>query len=283
MDLVFTAGWDSFDKRVAAQEFLPLDSLLASEGAALKTAIDPAYLQASSRGGEVYAVPAQQLLAPSAGVLINKALAAKYHIDESKIKSLQDLDAVMQAVKKKSNRALKVAGTLEDMIRLTYREQVGEDSSTNIAVLVPNGGTKVVNAYTTPAMRSMFAIFARWKTERYLWEYDTSNMFTSQSLAIQQQTFAVVKPALDYQSVNFLGGTSGPWDAIRFTAPYLNKKKLDGRNDRDLGDFRTSRHGDAGALAALYRQGINSAARLGRGGCPLSKDRTRDNQTPSAL
>lgn len=101
VDILFTASWNGYAKNVAKSAYLDLGSLLDQYGQGIKDSLDPAFLDGSKIGGKNYAIPTNKELASSGGIVYRKDIADELVIDMSKVKKIEDLDAVYKIVKEK--------------------------------------------------------------------------------------------------------------------------------------------------------------------------------------
>lgn len=101
VDVLFTASWNGYAKNVAKGAYLDLGPLLDKYGQGIKDSLDPAFLDGSKIGGKNYGVPTNKELASSGGIVYRKDIADELGIDMSKVKKIEDLDAVYKIIKEK--------------------------------------------------------------------------------------------------------------------------------------------------------------------------------------
>lgn len=101
IDTMFSPSWWGFGTFVAQQAWLELDDLLAEYGKDIVANINPAYLEAPRFGGKLYGIPTGKDMFGTGGVLINKAMAEKYNMDFSNVKTPADLEPMLQIIKDK--------------------------------------------------------------------------------------------------------------------------------------------------------------------------------------
>jgi len=108
-DIIFTAQWKQYSTNVAKEAFFPLNdddlkdhgNLLEKYGQGIIESLDPAFLKGSGIDGKNYGVPTNKELAAQGGVVFRSDIAEELGIDMTKVKSIQDLDAVLKTVKEK--------------------------------------------------------------------------------------------------------------------------------------------------------------------------------------
>lgn len=101
VDILFTASWNGYAKNVAKGAYMDVGDLLDKYGQGIKDTLDSAFLEGSKIGGKNYGIPTNKELASSGGIVYRKDIADELGIDMSKIKKIEDLDAVYKIVKEK--------------------------------------------------------------------------------------------------------------------------------------------------------------------------------------
>lgn len=107
VDVLFTASWNGYAKNVAKGAYLDLGALLDQYGQGIKDSLDPAFLNGSKIGGKNYGVPTNKELASSGGIVYRKDIADELGIDMSKVKKIEDLEAVYKIVKERSRTCIR--------------------------------------------------------------------------------------------------------------------------------------------------------------------------------
>lgn len=97
-DMVFT--WN-FMTNAAKGAYLPLEELLDTYAKETKAQINPAYLQAATVNGHLYAVPTEKELGQSVGFAFDKAIVDKYGFDVNSITKLEDIEPMLKTIKEK--------------------------------------------------------------------------------------------------------------------------------------------------------------------------------------
>ncbi|MFD0698462.1 ABC transporter substrate-binding protein [Paenibacillus sp. GCM10027628] len=98
LDLMFVGG-SNYSSYVAKGQIVALNKLIEQHGQGISKALEPSYLNASQIAGSIYAIPTIRDLATYHGLTMRKDLADKYHIDPAKIKTLDDVEAVLKTIK----------------------------------------------------------------------------------------------------------------------------------------------------------------------------------------
>jgi len=98
LDLLITMA-GTYASQAVTGKLAPLDDLLASKGQGIAEALGEKYLNATKVDGEVYGVPTIRDLAANYEYVMRKDLVDKYQIDLSSIKTLDDVERVLQIIK----------------------------------------------------------------------------------------------------------------------------------------------------------------------------------------
>jgi len=101
VDIMFTAQWTGFAKNVAKKAFLELNDLLDEHGQGVIETLGPEFIKGSQINGINYGIPTNKELAAAGGIVYRKDVADELGIDMSKVKTIEDLDAVYAVVKEK--------------------------------------------------------------------------------------------------------------------------------------------------------------------------------------
>lgn len=97
-DIAFTNG-STYVQNAQKGAFLAIDDLLNEEGKELKDALDPALLEGVKVDGKVYGVPSNKEAARQTVYTFNKRLVDKYNFDITTVKTLEDLEPMLEVIK----------------------------------------------------------------------------------------------------------------------------------------------------------------------------------------
>ncbi|WP_054023834.1 ABC transporter substrate-binding protein [Bacillus sp. FJAT-28004] len=206
LDLTVTVG--GYSGAVAKGQLLPIDELLASRGSGIAEALGNSYLQAGIINGKTYGVTSVRDLAANQGILFRKDLVDKYNIDVSKIKSLDDLEPVLQLIKDKEPGVTPIApgglgSTFIDILRL------GDLLGDGIGILPANdNGLKVVNQYEMPEYAALLKRFRKWYEAGYVLKDAATNQTQTSDLMKAGKLFsntAGMKPGFAAQEARTSG------------------------------------------------------------------------------
>ncbi len=99
-DIIWSTSWDNYFSRIEKGAYLPLNDLMDKYAPDAVAALHPALLQGGIYNGKNYGFPVNKEIAAQRGVMLNKALVEKYKIDISTIKTVQDLEPLLEMIKK---------------------------------------------------------------------------------------------------------------------------------------------------------------------------------------
>ncbi|MCL6458802.1 MAG: ABC transporter substrate-binding protein [Gorillibacterium sp.] len=163
-DLVFTAGWDNFSGNVAKGAFLDLTPLIDEYASATKAQMNPLLLSGTQVNGKNYAIPVEKEMASEFGVVLNKDLVDKYNFDITTVKSLKDLEPMLQTIKDKEPGIIPMWGGKNNVSLLPY-EVIG--NSAVPGAIQMDGTTKVINQWETPEMQDILKLMKDWNAKGY--------------------------------------------------------------------------------------------------------------------
>jgi len=210
VDLI-VSGLGTYSQDVAKGQFLELDGYLDEQGQGVRDALDaldPAFLNATRIDGKIYAVPSIRDLAADFGITMRKDLVDKYNIDTTKIKSLDDLDAVFKIIKDNEPGIIptvKYGISILDIYVGSFFDTLGE----GFGVLPGHdNGLKVVNMYETPEYADMLNTVRRWNQAGYVAKDAATSTETQYNLVKSGKAFSFIshmKPGIETQESRTTG------------------------------------------------------------------------------
>lgn len=105
-DIAFTSSWaNDYLQNVSKGAFEPLDDLLNSKGKGILTALDSKFIDGAKVDGKIYGIPTNKEVATQKVYRFNKQFVDKYHMDLSKVNSLESLEPLLKQFKEKEGYA----------------------------------------------------------------------------------------------------------------------------------------------------------------------------------
>ncbi|MHA6533116.1 ABC transporter substrate-binding protein [Paenibacillus sp. BAC0078] len=166
-DMVYT--WN-FMTNAAKGAYLPLEELLNTYAKETKAQINPAYLQAATVNGHLYAVPTEKELGQSVGFAFDKAIVDKYGFDVNSIKKLEDIEPMLKTIKEKEPTITPLFMNHTDSLNwfTVYPDSEDLDGSNEIPTLLDYKTMKVFNEYDTPEILARLKLIREWYKAGYI-------------------------------------------------------------------------------------------------------------------
>ncbi len=175
-DLCYTAGWiNNYSQNVAKGAFIPLDDLLPKYAPTLYSRVPKAGWDAVRIDGSIYGSINLQIATKTNAVAFPKHLVEKYGFDTTKVKTLEDLEPYLKAVKEGEEGIIPLGAFNEPGTLLGYvKEYLGFELVVGGAVpgAVAKGGTDttVFNQYATKEFREWIELMHYYYEKGYIKE-----------------------------------------------------------------------------------------------------------------
>ena len=212
IDLILTTS-SQLQDRVVKDFLLPLDNLIETKGEAILDVIGSDILKATTINGEIFAVPTVTGWANPTGFYVNKTLLDKYHIDFTKIKTINDFEDVLKKIKASEPNTWLLSDISAEIFMTDYLYDPLGDS---IGVLpIDAKDLTVVNLFETAAYKESLLRIHEWYNAGYF------HFVEEKSQLYKQRAFAT-ETILEPWLINIYSS----WDmdtrvAIEITPPIL--------------------------------------------------------------
>ncbi len=223
-DLCFTANWalNVFDS-VNKGAFLPLDGLIEKYAPNLWKFESPEIWNSCKMNGKIYAI-LNGYIADQDGVMIQKKFIDKYSFDTSSVKSIYDIEPLLEKIKKGDPSIIPLAmnaeGRLEE-INMTkgYEEIAGANMPS--AVKIGDKSLKVVNQYELDSFKNHCGKMREWFLKGYIKEdASVTNDYQAELKAGKYATdFLSMAPGSEQEVRDAWGGNEVV--AITVSKPYV--------------------------------------------------------------
>ncbi|CAM4418751.1 ABC transporter substrate-binding protein [Paenibacillus alkaliterrae] len=204
IDLMFTSAGFNYGTQVAKGQLVQLDDLVEKYGSGIKKALEPYQLSAAKINGKSYAIPAVKDMASDYGILMRKDLVDKYKIDLSKIKSINDLDAVFQTIKDNEPNMVPLVAKNPGTGPFYAGYVLYDSLSGGIGVLPDyDNNMKVVNWYETAQYADQLNVLRKWYQSGYLLKDASTSKQDGRELVKNGKAFAYfsnLKPDSDVEA-----------------------------------------------------------------------------------
>lgn len=137
------------------------DDLLNSNAKELKETIDPLFLEGASINGKLYGIPANKEVGQQLGWAYNAKMAKELGIDMTNVKTLEDLEPILEKVKKeKPELKMPMAAGSGFFPYMPYDYVLGETLPFGIAL--EGDTTKIVNIYEQKDVKDTLSTLRRY-------------------------------------------------------------------------------------------------------------------------
>jgi len=207
LDLLITGnipGFLDYSGQAVKGQLYPLDNLIGKYGKGISRALGSKYIGSSKIGGKTYGIPTVRDLAGDRSLIMRKDLVDKYKIDIAKIKSLDDVEAVLKTIKENEPNVYPLmpgqvgAATLVDGVSLPEGDPLGD----NLGVLLDSSKLEVSNYYESNEYRDLLKVARNWYKQGYILPGASTNKDAAESLMKAKKIFSFIqssKPGIETQ------------------------------------------------------------------------------------
>jgi putative aldouronate transport system substrate-binding protein len=164
-DMCFTASWlNDYNKNSRTGAFVAINDLMDKYAPKTKALLGEDFLKASQIDGKNYAVPTNKEKARSHGLLYNKTLADKYGFDMTKIKTINDLEPMLKAIKEKQPGFFPFIGG-NGWLGFNNWNAYNTSDNPEVGDITEDG--KVINQFETPEFKATFETIRKYYDAGY--------------------------------------------------------------------------------------------------------------------
>ena len=171
LDIINTGRTVSLSEMVADGTLLPLDDLLTSHGSALLEKAGD-LIKADMIDDHIYSVPANLYCGGNSGFLYNKDMADRYNIHLSETMSVEEIEAIAEALHQHGKYLLSQGDGSDNPILLgTFFPSVvpvGSSMYANGVSVSGDSGTDIVNVFETEEYLAYCQLLRRWQQNGWL-------------------------------------------------------------------------------------------------------------------
>jgi putative aldouronate transport system substrate-binding protein len=223
-DLMFTAGWDNFSGNVAKGAFLDLTPMIDQYAAETKNQMNPLLLSGTMVNGKNYAIPVEKEMASEFGVVLNKDLVDKYKFDLTTLKTLADLEPMLQTIKEKEATVTPMWGGKNNISLLPF-EHIGNGSVPGS--IRKDGSTKVEDEFESPEMLDTLKLLKSWNQKGFF-QKDPATLKDSVPAAKAGTVFAQWQQLTPGKDAVLSQQWGHPMVQVVLTQPYTSSGDLNG-------------------------------------------------------
>lgn len=156
-------------------DLLALDDLIVKYGSNIKNIVGEKSLELGRYHGKIYGVPKPLQDINSTGAIMLTEYVKKYNIKTDNIKSMADLEPILEMIKKKEPELIPYVPISPGREAIT-REVIGDVLSQNVAMVYYDDQTlQVVNFFETPEYEARIKMVRNWYLKGYLGEEILTN------------------------------------------------------------------------------------------------------------
>lgn len=210
-DIIWTSNWNfDYVTNQARGAFLPLNELIEKHAPEVKNTLPEYIMDAAKINGEVYGIPNYQIATQQVGFFIQKRFAEKYKFDTSSIKTIKDIEPLLESIKQNESKevvplVMSRIGNWDHLL-LAYNLEKIQDK---LLVINYDDPTKIVNMYETPEFEQYLDMVRDWNKKGYI-NQDASTIKHSNDLIktgnAAVEIHNVLKPGVEIARKNANGG-----------------------------------------------------------------------------
>ncbi|GGH35061.1 ABC transporter substrate-binding protein [Paenibacillus segetis] len=208
LDLLLT-GTGTYASQAATGKIIPIDELLKGPGKGVAEALGEKYISATKISGKVYGVSSIHDLAQNYSYAMRKDLVDKYKIDTTDIKTLDDVEKVLQIIKENEpNLTPIVPGGAGSSVSMLVGYNQYDLLGDGVGVLMDRNELKVTNLYESSEYKAFLTKFHDWYTKGYILRDAATNQIVPNQLVKAGKVFSYLtngKPGFDAQESRAAG------------------------------------------------------------------------------
>ncbi len=220
-DIMWVGYANNYESAVENGGIIGLEEMLKNTTPDLKASIPDYFWEAARYGDDIYAVPCVQIAAQNYAFCIKKDLVEKYNIDVTAIKTVDDIEPVLQLIKEKEPDLFPFQPKYGPKL-WTFEDYQNLDE-TFLAVRKDDSKGKVVNLMETKEFQKGIKKMREWYEKGYI-RADVASA-TDDTLDLNEGRYGVhiqvMKPGLEATFKNTKGYEIV---AVPFTTPFFDGK-----------------------------------------------------------
>lgn len=255
-DICFTSVWtNNYRNNVARGAFRPLNDLLTEHAPKTKAMLGADFLAGSAINGVNYAIPANKEKAHNWGFILRKDLVAKYGMDVSKIRRLEDLEPYLQTIKDHEPGMYPLEAVVGESPRFLLDWDKLVDDDIPVSLYPDNRSTKAVFELEAPETIALFRTMHRFYNAGFV-RKDAAAITDFNADEKAGLIFAAAKSLKPGKDAEMTNQTGHPWMQIDITPPVMSNRETTGSMQAIS---RTSSHPE---LAMRFLELFNTDERL---------------------
>lgn len=170
-DVMWTSSGFGFYDNVAKGAYAPMDDLLQKYASKSYSQIPKGFWDATKVNNKIYGFPNYQIAGRQTVLTVRKDIAAKYNIDMTKVKTLEDFTPILEKIKagEGTDNYITLPPNLSGIDAMTYLglESIGAQDSPG-AVEIDGKDYKVVNQFEYPSFVKTMKLIKDWADKGFI-------------------------------------------------------------------------------------------------------------------
>ena len=187
-DICFTASAMGYYEYAESGAYADLTDIYEEKFQRFSKVLDPALVEAAKVNGKLYALPTNKETFGLNGFDVDKEYAEECGIDLDAIKTMKDMEEVLEIVKKKKPDIIPLFMMKNYSLRAERTWDPIGGASTSGVVFVDDDSVTVVDQYQTPEMKESYKTAEAWRKAGYINE-DAATV-SSETVWQQRKAFA---------------------------------------------------------------------------------------------
>jgi putative aldouronate transport system substrate-binding protein len=238
-DICFTAVWtNNYRNNAGRGAFLPLNDLLTKYAPKTKAALGDAFLAGSTIDGVSYAIPANKEKAHNWGFIVRKDLVAKYKMDLSGVKKLEDLEPFLKTIKASEPGMYPLEACVGESPRFLLDFDKLVDDDIPVSLYSDNRDSKVVFEFEAPETMALYKTMHKFYEAGYV-RKDAATITDFNADEKAGLIFAAAKSLKPGKDAEMTNQTGQQWMQIDITPPVMSNRETTGSMQAIS---RTSKH-----------------------------------------
>ncbi len=228
-DICFTSSWtNNYQQQAVKGAYVPLNDLLDQYGKETKMMLGEDFIGGTQIDGINYAIPANKEKAHQWGFIIRKDLLEKYNLEISSIKSLEDLEPLLETVYKGEGGNVYPLEALagESPFKLLDFDRVGDDKYPGV-IWNDSADMKVFNEFTAPETVKYFNTIRKFYEAGYI-RPDAATVTDFNADLTAGKIFVSTKSLKPGKDAEMSSATGYEWVQVEVTDPIISNRDTSG-------------------------------------------------------
>jgi putative aldouronate transport system substrate-binding protein len=227
-DICFTASWtNNYRNNATRGAFLPINDLAAKYAPKTLAQLGKDFFAGSAIDGKNYAIPANKEKAHNWGFIVRKDLVDKYKFDIGKVKTLGDLEPMLQKIKDGEVGMYPLEAIEGESPRFLLDWDKIVDDDLPVSLYPDNRSTKIMNELEAPETLALYRTMHKFYDEGFI-RKDAASVTDYNADEKAGLIFAAAKSLKPGKDAEMTNSTGHPWVQIEITPPVMSNRETTG-------------------------------------------------------